>query len=167
MTIHDFLEEAIKLNEDELEKYLADRIKVNYVSYTDKCGICDRILNASCYVEIDGRKTFKINSSARFMLFMVALIQEYTDIEFSDNIVADFEMLDRAGMIDAIVSFIPDGEYTTMENLLNMGLSDKMENERSIVTLLENSRDAIGLALATIGDLMEELSNGSVEREIR
>ena len=155
MTVSEFLSGAMVA--EDLGQYIASHVKDVYVPYTMKVKLCENILDASCYVTLPGvdKKVFKINSPARFMLFMITLIQNYTDIEFGENVVEDFEKLDRESVVEVIAALVPDSEYRTMEDLLNMMLNDKRENERSLVNIFENSRDAIEIAITSVMDMLK------------
>lgn len=133
------------------EKYLSGCIKKSYIPYHEKVSDCQRIINAT--MESDG--IFKINTPAQFMIFTVNIISKYTDIEYTD-VLETFEKLDELNLINAIVSRIPEREYTTYNTLLNMVQDDYMENNRNIISFIETKVKALGLSMDAILDAMQK-----------
>lgn len=132
-----------------IEKYVMEHINKKYLSYGEKCDIAKRIINATCYIDIDkfgeNKKLFNINSPARYMLFCLSVIDAYTDIEVNfENSVEAFDTLAEFGGIDILFNFIPDKEIEIISTVLDMCLSDVLENERNIVSTIDNIKIAIG-----------------------
>ena len=134
------------------DKFLSECIKRDYVPYHEKIADCDRIIRAS--MESDGM--FKINTPAQFMIFMIQLIIRYTDIEQAENILEMFEKLDEFNLINAIVSKIPEREYTSYNTILNMVQDDYMENNRSLLSFIETKVKALGLSMDALLDVVQK-----------
>ena len=94
---------------------------------------CEMIIFATTKYD----NTFKINSPMRFMLFITTLLSRYTDIGEDEDLLTVYESLEENNLIDKIISAIPQNEYTSYETILNMELSDYMENNRSISAIVE------------------------------
>lgn len=161
MKVKDFVEGYIK--SDNKEDYLKSHIVVDYLNYLDKVCLCDRVINASCYKKINNKRVFHMNTPAQYMVFVMSIVYEYTDIDKGTAMVADFDYLDRHGLVDSIVANIADGEYETMQAILEMMIGDIMENERSIVSYLETKFDSLELIGDTIIEMMNDMTKSSEE----
>lgn len=169
MKIKDFVEEIIKA--ENKEEYIAGHLVEDYVPYMSKIVLCDRIIKASCYVDVEGEKVFRINSPAQYMLLVMGVIYQYTDLEQGESIIADFDFLDQYGLIDALVSMLPEGEYDTIRALLDMMIGDIRENERSLVSYIDNKIKSSELVMEALGDVFNDVlkevdtdgTDGSVE----
>ena len=138
------IDEFIKKYNDakDKDKFLSECITTQYVPYHEKMIDCDYIITATTKYE----NQFKINSPMRFMLFINTLLSRYTEIGEDDNILIVFETLDEVGLIDQIISKIPEREYNSYNTILNMELDDYMENNRSVASIIEG----FGLSLESI-----------------
>ena len=90
------------------------------------------------------------------MIFMVQIITRYTDIEKDDDIVGLFEKLDELNLVNAIISKIPEREFTSYNTILNMMQDDYMENNRSVVSFIETKVKALGLSLDTLLEVIQK-----------
>ena len=89
-----------------------------YLPADDKNSILENVMQQADQGTI--LNTYNLDS-----LFHLYLVLKYTDIEFSNEDKEDmlvlFDILDSNGIIDAIVSAIPEEEYNTLrDNLLDM-----------------------------------------------
>ena len=133
------------------DKYLKESIKKTYIPYHEKVADCQRIINAT--MESDG--LFKINTPAQFMIFTVNIISKYTNIEY-DDVLTTFEKLDELNLINAIISNIPEREYTTYNTLLSMTQDDYMENNRNLISFIETKVKALGLSMDAMLDAIQK-----------
>lgn len=152
MEIKDFINECSKA--EDVESFIKDHIKIDYLGYLQKVSLCERVINASCYKEVDGIRKYYMNSPAQYMLLVMSVIYEYTDIEMGSSVVADFDYMDAAGLIDTIILLLPEGEYETIRSILDMMVGDLRENERSIVSYIDNKLDAIGITMDSMVDML-------------
>ena len=134
------------------DKFLSDCITSQYVPYHEKIADCSGIIKAS--TEIDG--TFKINTPAQYMMFMIQIITRYTDLDREEKILEMFEKLDELNLINAIVSKIPEREFTSYNTILNMVQDDYMENNRTLLSFIETKVSALGLSLDAILDAIQK-----------
>lgn len=138
-------------NKNEMaEEYVTGHISKKYISYAEKCDIAKRIINATCYINSEkygmDKQIFNINSPARYMLFCLSVVDAYTDIIVDfDNAIKTFDTLAEYGCIDTLFYFIPEKEIDGISTVLDMCLSDVLENERNIVSTIDNIRLAIGM----------------------
>ena len=134
------------------EKFLSGCITTQYVPYHEKMTDCEMIIIST--TKIDNK--FRINSPMRFMLFITTLLSRYTEIGEDEDILTVFETLDENGLIDQIVSKIPEKEYTSYNTILNMELDDYMENNRSVTAYISNKLKELEIPIKT---LMETIKN--------
>lgn len=155
----------------EKERFVEKHIlKDKYVPYPEKIDTCRAIVKASCYKKIQIGETektiFKLDSPARYFGYCIAMIRNYTDLVLSeDKNVEEFDLLAKYGLIDALFHYMPENEVTTMQTIMNMVLDDLMENERSIVSVLDGASDGVADMLNTFSEmakgLIEETGNGN------
>ena len=116
------------------EKFLNGCITTQYVPYHEKMTDCEMIIISTTKIENE----FRINSPMRFMLFITTLISRYTEIGEDEDLLTSFEILDENGLIDKIISKIPEKEYNSYNTILSMELDDYMENNRSITAYISS-----------------------------
>lgn len=130
-------------------EYVASHVNVDYVPYEEKVNTCNRIARTSHYTTIgEGESAvtyFKQDSTIQSMLFDLSLIDLYTDIEvrFSDHSLDDYNMLEKYDCINLIRSAIPEYEIAKMEAIMSMVIDDIYENERSMVGIIQDTKNGI------------------------
>ena len=163
MEIREFVAKFKNCRENEREKFIEKHIlKDKYVSYPEKIENCKAIVATSCYKNIkigENEKTiFKLDSPARYFSYCIAMIRNYTDLVFdNDKTVEGFDMLAKLGLIDALFHYMPENEVATMQTILNMVLDDLMENERSLVSMMEGASESVVDMLTAFSDATKEL----------
>ena len=94
---------------------------------------------------------------------IVKLCRRGFSCEFS-HLKSDFDMLAKLGLIDALFHYMPENEVATMQTILNMVLDDLMENERSLVSMMEGASEGVVDMLAAFSnatkELIEDAGNG-------
>ena len=167
MTIREFLDGYDKLASDNLkENFLNARITTEYIPFTVKMSVCEKIAYATTHIDTgEGTKykkaILKENTNARYVLFTLNIIDLYTDIGIEwDNpdisITTQFEMLDKSGMIETIVSLVPEIEISKFENILQASVNDMLNYENSIINYLDVKFDSIGLVFEGLKDVLAE-----------
>lgn len=97
-----------------------------YERYEVVCTICDQII-ASSYFTGDGQ--FKLDSCKKYLMYVSALLNTYTNIRFDENdALGDFNLLQRYGLVDVIIGYIPDAQVAMFDSVLNMKSNDLMTN---------------------------------------
>lgn len=148
----------------ERERFIEKHIlKDKYVSYAEKIDICKTIVNASCYKKIkvneSERMIFKLDSPARYFNYCIAMIRNYTDLVWTnDKVVEEFDMLQKSGLIDTLFHYMPEDEVETMKTIMSMVLDDLMENERSIVSMVDRTSDGVADMLKALSEVSKELT---------
>lgn len=144
ITVSNFINEYKSFTNDRVkESCLKKHIFGNkYVPYEEKCAICKGIIDASTKSIIDNKEIFRQDTTARYMLYCLKLIDTYTDIviDFSKAL-AEFNMLDKEDFVTLLLDNIPAKEKTKIDTILKMKLDDYYENERSVIGFISKLSD--------------------------
>ena len=116
-----------RASEDARRVYIEGTLAVkDYERYEVVCAICDQII-ANSYFTTDGQ--FKVDSCKKYLLYVSALLNTYTNIKFDENdMLGDFNLLQRYGLIDVIINYIPEAQVAMFDSVLNMKSNDIMTN---------------------------------------
>lgn len=153
-----------KAKDKTFEEFIKKHITTEYVDYITKVVYCKNIVKASCYIKDGDREFIEISSEKRYLFFVMRLIKLYTDIEIDDeNVVSEFDKLNKIGAIDVLIAAIPEKEYTEFSTLLNMKMDDFRENEYSITALLYNLKNSFSLSEEIINSVIKEISEQAKE----
>ena len=116
-----------RASEDARRVYIEGTLAVkDYERYEVVCAICDQII-ANSYFTTDGQ--FKVDSCKKYLLYVSALLNTYTNIRFDKNdMLGDFNLLQRYGLIDVIINYIPEAQVAMFDSVLNMKSNDIMTN---------------------------------------
>lgn len=141
------------LTTDQLKKdfaeYVASHVITNYLPYQDKIDLCKSVFKAANYVtrgEGNGAITaFVMNTPAQNMLFDLALVDAYTDIEvrFKKHSLDDYNLLEQYDCIRLIKSSIPDYEMEKLHAVMDMVIDDVFENERSVMGMVLDMKESV------------------------
>lgn len=136
------------------KKFLQKHIVKTYIPYQDKIAEAQEIVRRSCYIEKNGKKEYKQNSPLFFMLFMLRIIANYTDITFEEGAEAllAFNAFSEEELLEPIIMAIPQKEYDTFNTVLQMCKDDEMENYRSLAGFFETKVETLGLALNALAE---------------
>ncbi len=136
------------------DRVVKKHIVTNYISYEVKISEANKIIKHSFYTDVDGEETYLANSPVRYILFMMAVIRSYTDLEFDNtNAMIQFDLLESRGIIEMIIELIGQ-DYERFQTVLNMTIDDLMSNERSLVSYFDRKLTALG---KTISELTTQL----------
>ena len=128
VTVKEFVKALTTRSSDDARRiYLEGTLAVkDYERYEVVCAICDQIV-ASSYFTRDGQ--FKLDSCKKYLMYVSALLNTYTNIRFDENdALGDFNLLQRYGLVDVIISYIPDVQVAMFDSVLNMKSNDLMTN---------------------------------------
>ena len=163
MLVREFIEEY-KTAVDK-EKCAAKHVVKRYMPYTEKIMIADKIIDSSMYVKVNGVKTFKPDTVVRYFLFIMAIIEEYTDIEFSDAKVSDvakgemnlqsFDLFEENGATEVFTKVI-GADIGRFNTVLKMKVDDVMDMERSLVPFLDTKIQAFSMSTNALAEAMRE-----------
>lgn len=148
--------------------FLKKHITTEYIEFLKKDVICDGIIKATSYVKDGEREFVKINSSLRYLFFVMKLIELYTDIDIDgEHIAEQYDELNKIGAVamllggipDSHVEFIPESEYAEFSTILNMKLDDLRDNEYSTTALVYNLKNSVQLSEEVINSALERVIN--------
>lgn len=150
MTVKEFVKKYTSLKNDKLKENVINDIKIKeYIPYERKADLCKALVNTSFYDKKEDEngniiRTFKRDSIVEYMMFNLMLVNEYTsiEVEFKNNI-EEFNMLNepnvvitdesgkelKLGLIDILISKIPDRELKEFHMILDLTKKDLIQNE--------------------------------------
>lgn len=148
MQILEFIKELN--NASDKNVFISSHIKSDkYIPYEIKVKICQNIVESSCMV--DGR--VKYNTPALSMLYDLAIIEQYTDIEIdyeaSTQIYNNLIQNNIMTLIKESETF-PSKELDAFDEILDWVLDDFEMNEGSFIGWLNNRVDNLGTLLEEI-----------------
>lgn len=159
MKINEFIKEYTEAS-DKLE-YVESHVTEKYVGYATKVARCQKVIDVTSSKEINGEKVYAVDSTARFMLYTLVLIESYTDIEidYSQAIVC-FDLLSENNVVANVLSCIPEREQKMFQLVFDMVRDDKYTNERELVSFIENKASAV---MAFLTEIYEKAQAESAE----
>ena len=170
MTIQNFINEftAKKIMNTQIApnavaEYLKKTLEIKeYLPFADKRELCASVINACSTRDESG--LIKVDSVSRYIVFTIAIISAYTNLEFSSG--EEFDSLDEYDMIcqnhllNPILEVIGP-EYATCNNLLNMMMDDVLANNNTVETVVGNAlgkvTNSIDRLVNAFADKVEEL----------
>lgn len=180
-SVKSFVEEYEKIpkaSTTEAEKFLRSKLKTEkYLPYADKVSAADYIVVSSSYAIVkDGDElvqtdVIKVTSPMRYVLFVMTVIDKYTNIEvnFKDNIMSEFDALNSNGLIEVIFSKIGDKEVAEFNTVLGMVADDFMANKfefkNYVSEIVSKFADVAGKSIPLIDKIVNKLDNLTEEDE--
>lgn len=163
ITVENFIKEYNQAKDK--QGYLSKHVVNKYVNYEEKITRCQNIINVSMYKTVNDQKIFWINTPIQYYHFCFELIQRYTDIEIGEKkeMLVNYNLLNRNGLINEIIAAIPKSEYSEYRTLLDMSVQDELENVHSLPSFLETKIDAIKLGFDTISSAFDEVVKSQVD----
>lgn len=155
-TVKDFCKKynSMKANESKVA-LIQSVMNTGYVPYEMKVTICEKIVENTYYKKetkngIETKKLY-INSPAQYMSYYLWIVKEYTHINIDfKNSLEEFNLLNKTGLLDVIVEYIPEGELKEFRMLLDMVASDAMANEYETHAFISNQIERFGQLFGAI-----------------
>ena len=113
MKVNELIAQAGKNRSVDVSKLVETKA---YLPMEEKKALIKRILD-KCTVNEEG--VTRINGVDQYVAFTMYTIGAYTNLEFEDDYVAEYDALCESGMLGAVVATF-DGEYKTVLNLLEL-----------------------------------------------
>ena len=109
------------------ESYLKTVVKfVDYINFEVVEVLCDQILANSCY---DKNGNVKMNTCKKYIMYIYTIFDQYTNIAVhSDKWMEEFNLLSKAGLVEAVCQLMPENLITTLDSVLKMKTDDMMTN---------------------------------------
>lgn len=158
MKIKDFVDEYKSIDSlmDQIE-FIGKHVKSNYMEYLVKVAKAEDIIQRSCYVD----NKFRINTPLMEYLVDVAIIEAYTDLEFTPELrMAEYDMLCECG----IVRDFRTRDAKAFVQIVKDTLSDHRENYRSFAGYLDGKGEVLMSILDAL-DFGEVSEDGETKEE--
>lgn len=125
------------------EKFVKKHITRTYVPYEEKVSRCQRIIDNSMYVNEESGRRFRPNTPLRYELFIITMVQCYTDIEYEyDNTLSGFNAMAECGA-DAYIMDAVKNDVGIFQSVLDMMVDDVVDSERNYVDYIDTKIDVI------------------------
>lgn len=145
-------------------------VKCKYLSFAEKCNLCERIIQSTYYTTMaDGKTKLHINSASKYMLYNLSIIDKYTDIEINFNdVLAEYDMLAERNLFYQFKAYLPLTELQELDLLLEMAQQDVIANEYEPHAFISNQVERFGTLIGvSLSPILEKLSNniGELDNE--
>lgn len=131
----------------------------DYIPFADKRELCAKVLNSCNTKEENG--LVKVDSVSRYILFTIAILSNYTNLEFSSgqdddaDSLDEYDMLCQEDLLNPILEAIGE-EYVTCNNILNMMMSDIVANNNTIENVVSHIFGKIGQSVDGLIDILAD-----------
>ena len=159
MTIKSFVENFIqakvvnsKVTPNAVSEYLQKHLEIRkYMPFKEKRLLAEIVVNQNTE-EIDGvQKNDAIN---QYIAFICAMITAHTNLEFSDDPIADYDLLAENGLLPYIIAEFQES-YNECEVILKMALSMRLEDNNMNV-LFGNFLNSVLKRLDGVGEILKD-----------
>ena len=126
--VKDFVDRYVKFNTTTAkESYLKTAVKfVDYMNFEIVEVLCDQILANSC---IDKNGNVKVDTCKKYLMYIYVIFDQYTNITVHSNKwLEEFNLLSKAGLVEAVCQLMPENLITTLDSVLKMKTDDMMTN---------------------------------------
>ena len=128
----------------------------NYIPFMTKREIAEMVVEQNIKV-VDGLK--KYDAIGAYIGFVVASIATHTSLEFSDDPIADYDLLAESGLLPQIVAMFQES-HNEIDILLKMALASELEDNNTNVlighfldTILKKVEGLSGMLNGALGDI--------------
>lgn len=180
MTVLEFVEKYNNMSNSTIKEQMVKKIKITpYVSIVKKDAYAQLIVDKTMfeqekYDDNDTdkyRKTdkLKVNSVAQYVQFCRVVIELYTDLEIDENdggFIQGYDALKSSGLLNILMigdeesePLIPISELNEFKSILDMKISDTLQNYGSTQSFIERQVDKFKiLGEATLSPLANVIS---------
>lgn len=158
------------------DEFIQEHITTEYVPFEKKCALAEAIIDAAYYQDVnsgDGEtsRELYVNSRSRYVLTCMTVVDLYTDIErdkVGSNIVADFNMLNKSGLIDKIIGAVPEREIKELNMVVEMTAEDTLTNEYEPHAFIRSQVTRFGTLIgASLAPVLEAINWQEAESKLR
>lgn len=160
MKINEFIEVANKEKNKKMNIILETE---KYLPISEKRSLAQAVIDSCVFV---GDGFVKVDSLDKYIMFTIAIISRYTNLEFGadGDALGDYDLLCESGLLDAVLETFAT-EYERVNNILNMMLSDIMRNystEASIASMTSTINNGLN---NVIGALTDKINNFNMQMD--
>lgn len=148
MTVNEFIENGMNV----------DKLKIiEYVDFLEKSSRAENLVRNT---SLDNNGNVHLNSTGRYMFYVLTIIDLWTDIDIDFTIAyKEFDELNKNGLINSIVLKIKESEIKEFDLIVRNHLDDLMYNQGSMNAVIRNQADRIiDLTSALLSPFMERLT---------
>lgn len=142
-----------------VEDFIKEKLNIQtYVPFVEKRELCKTVLDASC--KRNG-SIVEVDSVSRYIIFTIAILSKYTELEFSSgedkefDSIDEYDMLCQNDLLNPILDVIGN-EYAVCNNILNMMMADIDANNNNVAAVFNKA--TMGL-LGILDDLKDVLAD--------
>ena len=153
--VKDFQDKKIqntKLNENAVSDYLKKELEIKtYLPFREKRILAETVVSQN--IEwVDGVK--KIDSINEYVSFIVAVLSAHTNLSFSDDPVADYDLLAESGLLPQIIAELQES-YSECDILLKLARNSELE-DNNINAIVARFTDGILQKLDSVGEVLKD-----------
>lgn len=137
----------------------------DYIGIKEKRALIDRIINA-CVLYDNG--IYKFDGIDKYVYFTMYTIAEFTNIELSDNVYEDFDILSRENLLPIVICTIQK-EYDDVNILLQLQCDSLLDNnsvEASVGRIAEGVMDFLNSMEYVLQSSLSKLSDIKLDENI-
>lgn len=115
-------------------------IRQNYLSWSDKVTMCSNIIRVG-YTKDEEAGIYRVDNNITALLKTMTMIYSYFDIE-RENDVRDYDALKESGLLNVLISYIPELEREEFDRIYKTTERDFRDNclgTASVILNLLNS----------------------------
>lgn len=140
-----------KINPNAVSEYLREKLDIKtYIPFRQKRTIAEMIVTQNIEV-VDGIKEY--DSINAYMSLIVASISAHTNLEWSEDPVADYDLLAESGLLPQIIAEF-QGSHDEIDIILKMALSMELE-DNNVNVLVGHFLDSILKKLDGVGEVFK------------
>ena len=169
--IKEFKEKKIvnsKINDHAVSDFLKEKLEIKtYIPFRTKREIVEMVVKQNI-TEVNGIK--KHDSINGYVSFVVAMISMHTALEFSEDPIADYDLLAESGLLPQIITEFKES-YDECQVLLNLCIQNELEDNNINVIVAKflygilDRLDGVGEMLKSI-DLKDILGANFNEEDL-
>ena len=145
-----------KVDTDAVGKYIKETLEVReYVPFKEKRAIVELIVLNNIKV-VDGVK--KNDSISQYISFITAMLTAHTNLEFSEDPVADYDILSESGLLTTIIDTFKT-DYSECDVLLKMAIANELE-DNNVNIVFGKFLNSILYRLDVIGEYIKSSVDG-------
>ena len=159
--VNEFEAKKTQININAIGAYIQKTLEVvDYIPFAEKRELCARVLN-SCNKIDEDTGLVKVDSVKRYIIFTIAVLSKYTNLEFSSgeddefDSMDEYDMLCEADLLNPILDVI-GAEYNTCNNMLNMMMSDVIANNNTVENVVGHAMSKLLGSVDKVADALAE-----------
>lgn len=141
-----------KINENAVSTYLKDKLEIKtYLPFRIKRELVETVVTQNIKW-VDGIK--KIDAINEYVSFIVAVLSAHTNLEWSNDPVADYDLLAESGLLPQIIAEFQES-YSECDVLIKMARASALE-DNNINVLVGKFLNSILQKLDGVGDVLKD-----------